>query len=401
MTRNSPYWLARVPKTRRPAWLRHRGELVADVAIVGGGLTGCATAWVFASAGIKTALLEAGQVGQGATAAAPGIVRLEPDIWFGDLERAGGRRAARRVWQMAREAAFDLGSAVRRLGIRCDFTPRDGFLIAARGDAARLEREAAVRRDADREAVWLPPRRVRAELGLEAEGAIKARGWAQLDPYRLCLGFAKAAQSKGACLFERSAVKRIRAGSRNVELTTEAGRVVARTVIVATGEALPLFRPLARHLRVADSYVVLTPPLGRRTRDDLQADAAILEDTAMPPHLLAWTREARILFAGADQPPVNPRSRERVLRQRAGQLMYELSLLYPTISGVPAEHAWMAPLTEAANGLMFAGPHRNYPRHLFALGVGRHGVSFPLLAARILLRRYQETPAPGDDLFGF
>jgi glycine/D-amino acid oxidase-like deaminating enzyme len=133
----------------------------------------------------------------------------------------------------------------------------------------------------------------------------------------------------------------------------------------------------------------------------VQADAAVVEDTAAPPHLLAWTRDERILFAGADQPPVSARSLERVLRQRAGQLMYELSLFYPSISGVHADHAWRAPLVEAANGLMFAGPHRNYPRHLFALGAGRHGVSFALLAARILLRRYQETPARGDEVFAF
>ena len=47
-----------------------------------------------------------------------------------------------------------------------------------------------------------------------------------------------------------------------------------------------------------------------------------------------------MLFAGADQPPVPPRARDKMLVQRSGQLMYELSTLYPAISGAMPEWAW-------------------------------------------------------------
>jgi glycine/D-amino acid oxidase-like deaminating enzyme len=51
--------------------------------------------------------------------------------------------------------------------------------------------------------------------------------------------------------------------------------------------------------------------------------------------------------------------------------------------------------------LPYIGPHRNFPRHLFALGLGRHGAGASWLAARVLLRQFAGKPAKGDDHFGF
>ena len=47
-------WIAEFPKARRPAFPRLRGEHTCDVVIVGGGLTGCATAYACAMAGLET-----------------------------------------------------------------------------------------------------------------------------------------------------------------------------------------------------------------------------------------------------------------------------------------------------------------------------------------------------------
>ena len=76
----------------------------------------------------------------------------------------------------------------------------------------------------------------------------------------------------------------------------------------------------------------------------------LLSDTDAPPHLVRWTDDDRLLIAGADQsrPPV--RTRERTLIQRTGQLMYELSRLYPDVSGIQPTHGWDLPLAVAGIG---------------------------------------------------
>ena len=79
------------------------------------------------------------------------------------------------------------------------------------------------------------------------------------------------------------------------------------------------------------------------------------------------------MVTGADQPAVAPRTLPQALTQRTGQLMYELSLLYPPISGTCPAWSWAQPYDATVDGLPYLGPHRNFPRHFFALGDARHG----------------------------
>ena len=92
-------WVKAFPKSRVPAYPKHRGADAADVVIIGGGLTGCATAFAFAAAGVKVTLLEAAQIGQGSSGSSSGWVNEDPGVGYADLERAIGGRGAKRAFQ--------------------------------------------------------------------------------------------------------------------------------------------------------------------------------------------------------------------------------------------------------------------------------------------------------------
>jgi glycine/D-amino acid oxidase-like deaminating enzyme len=400
--RHLPYWLDRVPKTRRPAFPRLRGSLDTSVVIVGGGLTGCACAWSFAAAGVKVVLLEAEAIGSGATAGGLGLVREDFDASFQETVSAHGLRAARSLWQTMRRASRDFPAALRRLAVKCDLEPQDLLTFSRRDPQLSrvLQREYQSRRAAGLAHSWLRPAAVAREAAIESGGAVRTRGFS-LDPYRACLGLAAAAASRGAAIYERSRVRRIRSGRKQVEVTTAAGTIRAEAVLVATAAPMPDLRALRRHLKPLDSYTVVTESLPAPVRREVGRRATALRDGDVPPHLLQWIKEDRVLFSGADQPELPDRQHEKALIQRAGQLMYELSVLYPAISGLRPEWVWDLTHYETVDRLPFVGLHRNFPRHLFAMGASRHGAGFAWLAARILLRRYQGDAAKGDDLFGF
>jgi glycine/D-amino acid oxidase-like deaminating enzyme len=90
-----------------------------------------------------------------------------------------------------------------------------------------------------------------------------------------------------------------------------------------------------------------------------------------------------------------------VVVQHANELMYQLTTLYPAISGLQPEWGWGVLTYGSPDGLPVVGPHRNFPRHLFALGHGHHGAGVAWLAARVLLRAFLGEPAKGDEFFGF
>ena len=399
--RDVPYFFDTFPRSRRPEYSRHRGETETRIAIVGGGLTGCACAAAFAAADIPAVVLEADRIGKGATAAAAGVMRHDPDASFRDAVGRHGVRSSRHVWQGFRRAALDFAAALRRARVRADLGAQDLLWFSQGSDGARLlQREYQARREAGVETSWLNARAVSAAASIDASGAIRSKADV-LDPYGAAVGLAAYASARGARIHERTTVRRIRPRRKHVELTTDGGVVIADAVLVASGSLIDDLRALRRHFAPSLSYAVVTGRLPAAVRRQLGYRAAALHDRHTPPHLLRWLGEDRALFAGAGQKPIAPRLREKAVVPNALELMYELSTLYPAISGVQPEWAWDAVTYGSPDGLPVIGPHRNFPRHLFALGFGQHGPAASWLAARVLLRAYLGEPAKGDEVFGF
>src|SRR5215470_14497871 len=109
-------WGDRFPASRVPSYPRHRAASpanaadVVDAVIVGGGLTGCATAYAFAAAGVKVTLLESERLGRGTTAAQVGWISDDPGVAFENVEKTLGLRAARHAFQTWRRAALDFSA---------------------------------------------------------------------------------------------------------------------------------------------------------------------------------------------------------------------------------------------------------------------------------------------------
>jgi glycine/D-amino acid oxidase-like deaminating enzyme len=400
--RQVPYFADTFPRSRRPEYSRHRGNSRTRVVIVGGGLTGCACAAAFASVGVGVTLLEAERIGGGATAGSHGLLRQDLDGSFQESAARHGLRTARHVWQGFRRAALDFGAMLRRVGVRADLAPHDLLVLTREGaDAARrLQREYQARRDAGIEASWLNARALSAETGLTGGGAIRTKG-DSLDPYRACVGLAAAAASRGAEIHERSRALRIRAGRKGVEIATEGGSVAADAVVIATGALPDDLRALRRHFAPFVSHAVVTEPLPAAVRRETGKRTAALRETATPPHLLRWLKDDRVLFYGGEARPVAERARAKAIVPCVNELMYELTTFYPAISGLQPEWGWDVLQYGSPDGLPVVGPHRNFPRHLFALGHGRHGAGVAGLAARVLVRAFLGEPATGDETYGF
>jgi gamma-glutamylputrescine oxidase len=370
--------------------------------VVGGGLTGCCTAYALAAAGVKVILLESNRIGLGGTSRGPGILQGEAAPSFAELEARQGRRATRAMFEASRRAVLDLASTVRRLGIKAGVEVNDALRVAHAygGNDKLLPRETTRRKDAGLEAVTLKPAGAMRESRIERSAVgVRYHDWGQASPYRLVQGFARAALDRGAALFERSLVKRIKVVRRHVDVVADGGTIAAETVVICTGEPTDLFRSLKRHVTFAERYVVLTERVPAPVRRQLLSAGMVVTDTADPPHAIRWASD-QLLVSGADQPRTPVRARDKVLVQRTGQLMYELLRMYPAISGLMPVYGWDMPVATAADGAMFAGPHRNYPRHLFAWAT-RHDPAQAFLASRIVARHVLGEADKNDAFFAF
>ena len=375
--------------------------MTADVVIIGGGLTGCATAYACAAAGLKPVLLEQDRIGHDSTGRSAGLLLPDPVPSFRELVAAHGLRSARLAFNTWRAGARDGAALIRRLGIACALEPLDVLVAAEREHEKALRRDHDARLAAGLDVAWLAQKQIRTSARLDAAGGIRTRDGFSFDPYRACVGLASKAITQRARIFERSSVKKVRSGQKAVEIVLDGGTIQAGTVVVATGAATPEFASLQRHFARRETYLALTDPLPAAMRRQLGDPSLTIRDSRLPPRRLRWRPDDRLLLAGGDQDEQPARIREAVDVQRTGDLMYGLLTMYPAIAGLRPAFGWHASYGETADRLMYIGAHRNFPRHLFALGGTPDSATGAFVAASMLLRAIQGSPEKGDELFGW
>lgn len=378
------------------------GALTADVVVIGGGFTGCSAAYALAAAGLDVVLLDANRLASGATEGSIGAVLPVPDGSLLDVEQSAGKRPARIAFTELRKSALDLAATLKRLGIKCDLAPT-ALLVNApfTNDAARLTKELAARRALKLDGAWLTAEASRRELATETQGAMRVRDAAVLHPVRAALGLADAARAKKARIFEQTRVRKTTFTRKDATVVCASGSILTRGVVVATGTPGPVFHQLDRHVRTTRGYAVVTEPLTPAMRKLVGAREALYTEGTESPRSLRWLPGNRALFAGLSGPDLAAPLRAAAVRQRANQLMYELSLRYPDISGLPLAFGWDLPIVTTADRLPWIGPHRNYPFHFFSLAFGWHGEAFGWLAARAAARFFTGAATKDDDLLGF
>ena len=141
------------------------------------------------------------------------------------------------------------------------------------------------------------------------------------------------------------------------------------------------------------TYVVATQPIAPRARRALGIGDVMLGH-----------RAALSLRALDQRSPAGAGRRRSAARRRAGararvdrrltQRARLFAARYPALEAIAFEYAWEGLFATTPDGLPYIGPHRRYPRHLFALGYGGNGMTFGFLAAGLLLDWYAETDRP-------
>lgn len=208
-----------------------------EVAVIGGGMLGCWTAYWLARAGVPVTLLEKNVIGWGATGRNGGFLVGGTASGFGALARRLGEDAARQVETIAAEGRELAGNAIVEEEIACDFRVpgtlslalSDAELAEMSADAGSLAKSGFAGEVLDRAATQ---ELIHTPLGEEIRGAMYARNGALVHSERYLCGLAEAAQRHGARLV-RAEVTGLAPEGDSTRIETTTGALSAGRIVVA------------------------------------------------------------------------------------------------------------------------------------------------------------------------
>ena len=221
-----------------------------DVVVVGAGIVGLACAWRAAQAGLSVLVLERGEPGGQASAAAAGMLAPVTEAMFGEEDLLRLNVAGRAEWP-----AF-AAELSERSGVDVDYVESGALVVATdRDDVEELRRLNELQRSLGLDASWLSGRecrRVEPGLAPRVAGGVLAPKEAAVDPravVQALLAVLDDTKVEVAAGVEVRAVEE--SGGRVTGVATSGGSVPAARVLIACGawsaslhESAPPVRPV-------------------------------------------------------------------------------------------------------------------------------------------------------------
>jgi glycine/D-amino acid oxidase-like deaminating enzyme len=367
-------------------------EIVDADLCVGGGYTGL---WAALRAKIETpdrdiVLLESTRCGAGASGRnggflqaslthglSNGIARFPDEIE--QLEALGLRN-------------FDaLRRDLQRHQIDCDYEATGDLTVAlAPHELAELPDEIELLRRFGHDVALLDGDELRAELNSPTYlGGIQDRtGSALVDPGRLADGLRAAVDRAGVRICEFSPARALRPAPGGVAVSTEAGVVNARRVLLATSAYAPLLRAVGRYIAPVYDYALMTEPLSRAQQGSIGWGARQgVSDMGNQFHYYRPTRDGRILWGGYDAVyryggDVGPhRDDDDATFARLSQHFFTT---FPQLEGLRFSHRWGGAIDTCSRFSVFFGKAYD-GRVVYALGYTGLGVGASRFGAGVAL----------------
>ena len=366
------------------------GELQADACIVGGGIAGLTTAYLLSLEGQRVVVLEARELGSGETGRTTAHL-APPDEWYHHLEQTFGSVNARLVAAGQMAAIEQVSSIVGSEGMDCEFERLDGYLYSANDDPGEIRREFEAATRAGLEVELLPQV---PGLPFESGSCLRFARLAQFHPLKYLDGLAMCIRRREGRIFCGSRATGIERSGGQLQVATAGGRVLARSVIVATNS--PFNNRVVLHTKQNGyrSYVIgVEVPRGAL------------------PHMLLWDTGDPYFYVRLEESGASPGHEMLIVggcdhkvgqdhdpRQRHAQLEAWVRQHFPLAGAVTLR--WSGEVMEPSDGLPFLGRNPMDDSNVFVIsGDSGNGMTHCTLGAMIVHDLIMERENPWAKLY--
>ena len=357
------------------------GDARADVAIVGGGLTGLSTALALKRRGVDVLVVEREFCGFGASGRNAG--HLTPTIGkdLPTLLLMYGEERTRAIVRFADHCVHRTEALLAELRIDCDYAPTGNVMAVVHPkQEKRLRRaaEVATRVGANVRFLDHPEMRARGIPPAFLCGTLEGAG-GTLDPGKLVLGLRRAALAAGVRIHEDTQVTRVATASTPT-IETAQGRVRAEHVVMATNawtrevgapgsRIVPLYVTLFESAPLSDGDLAT---LGGWTgREGVYTAHEVLESYRLSARrtIVGGSKMPRYAWGGRPTGHGGPNAGTQAMLTRTFRDRF------PTLAHVPIARFWGGWIAMTLTFLPSFGPLGADRRLWHAMGYNGHGVA--------------------------
>jgi len=352
------------------------------VVVIGGGITGALVAHKLLQEDVDTIVVDKRDIGWGSTSASTAMLQYEIDKELRELQTIVGPQEALRAYQLGTEALRDIQEIVAQLGVDCGFRHAESiYATRYKSHLANLHEEYETRKQAGFAVRYLTGGEVEEQYKLTAQAAIVSAMGAAIDPYRLTHALHQQNISQGARVYDRTEVCKPQPTAAGITFQTVRGcQIRARKAVFATGyESCNYLKQ--KVVTLNSTYALISEPLSMAGVMD---EPYLLWETARPYFYMRTSTDKRFIMGGGDVAFRDPDKRDRLIGKKSQQLLRLFTKFYPEVKPPEIAYAWAGTFGETKDGLAYIGETEELPNAYFALGYGGNGITYSIIAARII-----------------
>jgi len=393
---HNPYWLLKHGIINSYPSLQK--DIKTDCVVMGAGISGALLALELCNAGFDTVVTDRRHTATGSTAASTSLLQYEIDTPLHKLINMVGEKNAVRSYILCREAIDQLETICNDLPAKGLLIKRPSFQYASfKKDTASLQEEYLLRKKAGFELQWMDETAITNTFGFRKSGGLLSQAGAAADAYSITHHVLSGCIKKGMQVFDNTEITSIKHEKKKIVLQTDSGRkITCRKLFIACGYESQKYIPF-RIQSLQSTFAIVSEPFDKK---ELWFKNALIWETATPYLYMRTTPDNRILIGGKDIDATNPLIRDKLLPAKTRALETAFKKLFPAIP-FKTDFKWAGNFATTKDGLPFIGSIKQLPNTYFALGFGGNGITFSVIAARLLCDTLKGIKNADSAIFSF